>query len=381
MEDKDLYQILGVGRSASPEEIKKAYRKLARKYHPDVNPGDAQSEQRFKEISAAFDVLGDPEKRKKYDEFGVAGLREGFSPDEARAYKRWTQSGGGGQRFEFNTDGFHFEGLGGLGDLFGDLFGGRSTRSTRSRSRRGADAESEVEIDFLTAIRGGELNLTLDSPRPCASCGGTGRGAGANRPCPACQGSGQQPMGSGHYRGAMPCRSCGGSGIQPGPPCSACGGTGATDGRSTLLVKIPAGIQDGGRIRLAGKGSPGSGGEAAGDLYLKVRVAPHPMLRREGKDLYMNLPVTVGEAVQGACVEIPLPDGGAVNLTIPAHSQNGQKLRLRGKGVPDTRGGRPGDLYVVLEVKLPSGKAKELESLSRQFDRYYSGEVQRPTRL
>lgn len=299
----DLYNVLGVVKTASADEIKSAYRQLARKYHPDMNPGDKAAEDNFKQVSAAFDVLSDTKKRALYDEFGLDGLREGFDPQQARAYEQWGQRGGypggGGGGFEFD-----------LGSIFGDLFGGRRGRQPAAR---GQDLEAAVTIDFLTALRGGELMVTMEGSR--------------------------------------------------------------------IKVKVPPGIQDGGRIRVAGKGHPGTRGAPAGNLVLMVTVGKHPRLERDGHDLVMKLPLSVSEAIRGGKLLVPTPDGGSVNLTIPPRSQNGKRLRLRGKGAIDPKGGPTGDLYVVLDVRLPTVEDGDLDDLASQLDRYYTGEADRPTQL
>jgi curved DNA-binding protein len=306
MEEKDLYGVLGVGRGASEEAIRKAYRKLARQYHPDVNPNNPKAEERFKEVSFAHEVLSDADKRKRYDEFGMAGLAEGFDPEHAREYQRWQR----GARRSPSAESFAG---GDLGDLFGELFG---MRGARRGPRRGPDAEGEVSLGFLDAVRGSEVRLQINRP--------------------------------------------------------------GLDGELEtvpLRVRIPAGADDGTRIRLAGQGGPGDEGAPAGDLYLTVRVEPHPFFRREGRDLHLELPVTVGEAVLGAEIEVPTPDG-PVKLKIPPRSQNGQTLRLRGKGVPGRRSEPRGDLLVRLRVQLPSAdraSAERLDELAKQMESLYGG--------
>src|SRR5206468_1959455 len=279
--ERDLYTILGVERTATTEEIKKAYRRLARKHHPDLNPGDKQAEERFKEISVAHDVLTDAGKRKLYDEFGLEGLQAGFDPTRAREYKRWAESGHG---FSFRREG-PFEGFG---------FGGSGGR----RRRRAAEEEDDEE------------------------------------------------------RG--------------------CGGTGTVEQREQLTVKIPAGVGDGARVRVKGKGGVGRGGAPAGDLYFIVKVRPHPFLQRDGKDLTIEVPITVGEAIRGATIAVPTPDG-TVRLKVPRGSQSGQRLRLSGRGVRDPKGGAPGDLYVRLMVQVPAdGAAERLKGAVEALEAAYA---------
>lgn len=326
---KDLYAVLGVGRTASPDEIRKAYRKLARQSHPDLNPGNKQAEERFKEISFAYDVLSDAEKRKLYDEFGTEGLQAGFDPARAREFRQWRSSGRG---FAFTgEDAFNF-GPGGRGtgrrrrataggddrgfaDILNEMFGAAG----RPQPERGTDLEYPLEVDFLDALRGSQMTVTVRRPAPCETCEGTGR-AGRRA-------------------------------------CTTCGGTGTTEGRERLTVKIPPGVADGSRVRVAGKGGVGPGGES-GDLYFIVKVRPHEFLQREGKDITMEVPVTVGEAMLGATITVPTP-GGRVQVKVPRGSQSGQRLRLRGRGVPDTRGGTAGDLLIRLMVRVPKNGGSE----------------------
>ena len=289
MAERDLYDVLGVPRGATQEELKKAYRRLAKKYHPDVNPGNKQAEEKFKEVTAAFDVLSDPKRRKLYDEFGPDALRTGFDEKKADAYRQWRRQGGvrgGPSPFDFGD----FErvdvgdfGTFDFGSIFGDLFGAARARRGAVPSA-GASVEAEVEVDLRDAVLGGERDIRLD-------------------------------------------------------------------GR-TLRVKIPPGVSDGSQIRLAGQGAPGERGGPSGDLFLKVKLREHPLVRREGKDLFIDLPVTVPEAVNGAEVILPTFEG-SVRLRVPAGSQSGTRLRLRGKGLPGLRGGERGDLHAVVQVVLP----------------------------
>ena len=353
MAKKDLYASLGVGRQASADEIRKAYRKLARKLHPDVNPGNQEAEERFKEISFAYDVLSDSEKRKIYDEFGAEGLQSGFDPERARQARAWASSGGGSGGFgKYGS----FEDV--FADL-GDLFGGRAGSRGRPGPTRGRDMNASLEVELLDSIRGATQVLTIRRPTPCPDCGGQG-GTGAQA-CPECGGQGQVRVGGGPIAFGRACPRCGGSGQTFASPCRRCGGSGRRDETEKLSVKIPAGIDGGSRIRLAGKGEAGEHGGPPGDLYIEIRLRPHPFLERRGLDLHLDLPVTVGEAALGASVNVPTP-AGEVSLKIPAGSQSGRRLRLRGKGVRDERTKTTGDLYVRLLVHVPengSEKAKE----------------------
>lgn len=325
---KDMYSVLGVTRTSSPDEIKKSYRKLARKYHPDLNPGNKEAEERFKEVSLAHDVLTDATKRKLYDEFGHEGLQAGFDPERAREYRRWAESGHG---FSFrpgeDTQGFGFEfeprgrrRRGGDEASFADLFGGIFGGAEEAPPETGGDVEHPIEVDLLDALRGTEAAVTIRRPAPC----------------PQCDGRGRQGMRA----------------------CTRCSGTGTVEQRERLKVKIPAGVTDGAQVRVRGKGGVGRRGASPGDLYFRVKVRPHPLLRREGKDLVLEVPVTVGEAIQGATISVPTPDG-RVQLKVPKGSQSGQRLRLRGRGARDPKGGERGDLYARLMVQVPTNGAGE----------------------
>jgi molecular chaperone DnaJ len=344
MANRDLYGELGVKRTATSDEIKKAYRKLARKFHPDVNPGNREAEERFKRVSFAHDVLSDDAKRKAYDEFGEEGLQAGFDADRAREFKRAQESmgaggaGWGGGRYS------SFE------DIFGDIFGGRGGGGAM-QAEPGPDIETTLTIDLLDAIRGTTATVQLSKPDECPVCHGTG-GQGPGMTCPECRGRGQIKVGGGPMSFGRRCERCHGTGRIPSQPCPACQGRGITEKIEKLNVKIPAGVDDGSRIRLAGKGGAGRGGAPPGDLYIVTQVRPHPRLERRGQDLYLQVPVTIGEAMHGATIDVPTPDA-TVKLKVPAGSQSGSKLRLRGKGVPAMKGGSRGDLYVVLQVHVP----------------------------
>jgi molecular chaperone DnaJ len=368
LSEKDLYAVLGVARGASEDEIKKSYRKLARKHHPDVNPGNKDAEERFKEISFAYDVLSDPEKRKVYDEFGHSGLQTGFDPARARAEREWASGGGAG------AGGFgkyaNFE------DIFGDLFG--EGRAGRRAPARGDDLELSVEIDLLDAIRGASRTVSFRRRSPCPDCKGVG-GEGA-APCPDCGGTGQVRLGGGPIAFGRTCPRCAGSGQVVAKACARCGGGGRIEETERLNVKIPPGVDEGSRIRLAGKGEPGYGGGPAGDLFLTIHVRPHPLLTREGKDLHLDLPVTVGEATLGASVTVPTTDG-EVSLRIPPGSQSGQRLRLRGRGVKDPKGGEAGDLYVRLLVHVPKDGGESAREAIEALEKTYGDSPRKNLRL
>jgi molecular chaperone DnaJ len=372
--ERDYYKILGVERSASAEEIRKAYRKLARKYHPDINPGNKEAENRFKEISVANDVLSDPAKRKLYGEFGEAGLAAGFDAEKARGYRRQEQSGraGGGAAQRFDMDD--------LGDMFAGLrgsFGGG--RRSRSGPMRGEDVEAAMDIDLLDAVRGFQTSFTLDRPVSCESCHGRGtRPGSAPATCPECGGSGSRSMVEGPLQFRQSCPRCGGTGKLPGDPCPACRGAGRIMRPETVRVNIPPGAEPGKRIRVPGKGESGVRGGPAGDLYIAPRIRPHPLLTRSGRDLTMELPITVGEAVRGATVEVPTP-AGAVKVKIPPGAQSGQRLRVRGKGVPAHGKSPAGDLYLQLMIRVPKDGAPR-EAVEK-IDEAYTEDVRKDLRL
>lgn len=360
MPEKDLYAILGVPRNASQEEIKRAYRKLARRYHPDVNPGNKEAEEKFKEISEAHEILSDPEKRKLYDEFGMAGLQAGFDAERARAYEQWQQQqrefargfGGGFGRFE------SFE------DIFSDLFGERA----RPGPRPGADLETEVEIDLLDAVRGRTMEISLQRPEICGTCLGSGEDIASSTTCGECLGSGRIQVARGPVRFARTCPRCGGVGRISTRACPKCAGSGQTVQIERLQVRIPPGVDEGSRVRLQGKGAPGAHGGPAGDLYLRVHVRPHALLERRGDDLYMNVPITVGEAISGASITVPNPAGGSLRVQVPPGSQSGKLLRIRGRGVPHLHGGGAGDLYLRLMIHVPTQDSQAVREAARTLD-------------
>jgi curved DNA-binding protein len=305
MEEKDLYAALGVERGATTDQIRKAYRKLARKHHPDVNPNDPKAADRFKEISFANDVLSDEKKRALYDEFGVRGLEAGFDPEQARAYKHWSEGARRSPSYEEFSSEIDLEdllgGLGGFGERFG--FGGGGGGRRRG-PRKGRDAQGEVSVDFLDAVRGGKVGLQFE-------------------------------------------------------------------GKGALNVTIPPGADDGTRIRLAGQGEAGQEGGPAGDLYVTLRVRPHPYFSRQGADVYVDVPVTVPELLRGASIEVPTPDG-AVTLKVPPRSSNGRKLRLRGKGATQRGSKERGDLYATLQAVVPTdGDAERVEQIAREMEPLY----------
>ena len=358
--EKDFYKTLGVPKDASTDAIKKAYRKLARELHPDKNPGDGKAEQRFKEVSEAYDVLSDEKKRREYDEarslFGTGGLRMG---------------GGGGAPFDLGDV------FGGAGDRLGDLFGGLFTGGTpragrraggarmRATGIRGHDVETEVTLDFAESVRGVTVPLRLASPGTCTTCFGSGAKPGTvPRQCPRCLGTGLTTRNQGAFAFSEPCKDCRGTGTIVDDPCPDCGGTGATMQSRTITVRIPAGVADGQRIRIAGKGAPGESGGPSGDLYVVVHVRGHELFGRKGNDLTLTVPVSFPEAVLGTTVRVPTLDG-AVTLKIPAGTPSGKTFRVRGKGVARKDGA--GDLLVTVEVAVPANLTAEAREALEKY--------------
>jgi molecular chaperone DnaJ len=344
---KDYYSVLGVPKDASETDIKKRYRKLARELHPDTNKGDAKAEERFKEVSEAYDVIGDPKQRKEYD-----SARDMFAGGGFRA-----PGGGGAEGFDLG-DMFGAQDSG-LGDLLGGLF--NRGRSRGPQKRRGADVESDVSLSFRDALHGVTVPLTLTGEGPCTSCFGTGAKAGTTpRMCPNCGGVGHTSRDAGGFSFSEPCPVCRGRGMVVDNPCTTCQGSGRGPSSRTVTARVPAGVRDGQRIRLKGKGLPGENGGPAGDLYLRVQVAKHPVFSRSGANVTLTVPVTFAEAALGANITLPTPDGKSVTLKVPSGTANGRTFRVRGKGAkrPD---GTSGDLLVTVDVAVPanlSGDAK-----------------------
>ena len=347
----DFYATLGVSRTANDEEIKKAYRKLARVHHPDANAGDPKAEERFKEISHAHDVLSDADARREYDARLAMGGRR---PNGASA-------GGGGAGAG--------AGFGDFADMFSTIFrgaraGGAGTE--RPVAQRGADVEVEVNLSFDQAMAGAQVPVSVETPVACADCGGSGAKPGTNpRLCPECKGRGVRGRDVGSFAFSEACPRCGGNGTVIDDPCPTCTGSGATSTRSQIKVKIPAGVKDGTRIRVKGRGQVGSRGGPAGDLYVLTRVAPSSLYTRRGDDLVINVPITFAEAALGAQVEVPTLDG-RVKLTVPAGSPEGRSLRIGGKGAPRLKGEGHGDLIATLRLDVPRDlSAKQREALEK----------------
>jgi molecular chaperone DnaJ len=370
--EKDYYKALGVSKTANADEIKKSYRKLARKYHPDANKGDPKAEERFKEISEAYNVLSDPKRRKEYDEartlFGSGGFRT---------------PGGAGQGGGFPFDlGDLFGGAGTgtttgdaggsrLGDLFGGVFGGRGTQP---RPRRGADVETETTLSFSDAIDGTTVALRLTGEGACPVCHGTGAKSGSvPRVCPTCQGTGQSSRNLGSFAFSEPCRECRGRGLVVDDPCPACSGSGRAMSTRTVQARIPAGVADGQLIRLRGKGVPGERGGPAGDLLVRVHVTPHAVFGRSGHNLTVAVPVTFAEAALGSEVKVPSHRGAPVSVRIPPGTPNGRTFRVRGKGVRRSDGTN-GDLLVTVAVQVPQKVSSKAKEALEQFREATAGE-------
>jgi molecular chaperone DnaJ len=355
---QDYYELLGVPRKASQKDIRQAYRKLARKYHPDLNPGDKSAEEKFKQIQEAYDVLSDSKKRQAYDQFGFDAERRGGMPPE-------------GAEGEVHVDfgGFDFGGTGGTSfrDLFGQFFRGGPAGAQGPIREPGADLEYQITIGFWEAVRGTVKKLTITHLETCGTCGGSGT-AGAPQVCSVCGGSGQMTQTSGKMRFKVTCTRCGGSG-RVGVVCRTCGGEGRLRRNETIDVRIPAGMQTGSRVRVPGRGNAGTHGAPPGDLYIITKVEPHPYFDRRGDDLYTVVPITVSEAALGAKIEVPTLDGRA-QLRVPPGTSSGQKLRLREKGVPSARAhGRRGDLYVELQVVVPKPVDERVRNLLKELQR------------
>jgi len=338
---KDPYKTLGVDKKASADEIKKAYRKLARQYHPDKNPGDTAAEERFKDIQQAYGVLSDPDKRKQYDQGG--SFFGGFDPG---SFRTGGAPGGGG--------------FGGIGDILSDLFGGGGGPGARKPGpERGRDLETEVHISFEQAMEGAQVPVAAQVPSACPTCHGTGAKPGTSPTvCPRCQGRGIESQGQGLFSISQPCPQCGGTGTQISDPCPTCQGRGQTMQVKRYRVNIPAGVKDGSRVRLAAKGEPGRRGGSPGDLYVITRVSDSPVFRRKGDNLEVDVPITIVEAIRGATVEVPTLSGSK-RIRVPAGTQHGTVQRLRGEGPAKLNGKGRGDIHYRLSIDVPRSLSRE----------------------
>ena len=361
-EKRDYYEVLGVSKGASEDEIKKAYKKLARKYHPDMNPGDKEAEEKFKEVNEANEVLSDPEKKARYDQFGFAGVDPSYGGGAgAGGY------GAGG----YGAGGFDF---GDLGDIFGSFFGGGfggAQRRNPNAPQRGESIRANVTISFTEAAFGCEKEITVDRSEQCPTCKGNGCAAGTTpEVCPTCRGTGtvqvrrQTPMGV--FASSAPCTKCGGTGRIIHQPCPDCRGQGAVRKRRSIKVTIPAGIDDGQTISLRGQGHAGKNGGPNGDLLINIMVQPHELFHREGTSVFCEAPITYAQAVLGGTLEIPTIDG-KVKYDIPEGTQTGSVFRLRGKGIPVLNGRGRGDQYVTVTIETPKNLNKEQKEALKKF--------------
>lgn len=356
----DLYILLGVERGATPDDIKRAYKRLARRFHPDINPGDRMAAQQFRQIAEAYETLSDPDRRRRYDAVGIAatssmGTTVGFEGFD------FSVSVGGSSASTF-------------GDLFADVLQQRFQPGRSGAPERGPDLHHTISLTFEEAMRGGPREITVTRHEHCRVCRGLGHLPTAESRCAHCQGSGIVKSARGHMVFSKPCARCGGTGVQAEVRCAACGGRQVEARTEMLSIQVPPGLDDGARIRVAGKGHAGPNGGEHGDLFISVRVEAHPIFRREGDDLHIVVPVAVHEAALGAKVDVPALDGQA-RVRVPPGTQSGQRFRLRERGVPSSRGGRRGDLVVEVRLVLPKLLDERSKELLREFGRINSSDV------
>jgi len=345
---KSLYESLGVSKNASQDELKKAYRKLVREVHPDKNPGDAEAEARFKEVQSAYDVLSDPKKRKQYDTMGSANGRT-------------APAGAGGTTFDFGD----FD----LGDIFGGMFNRGGRAQQQPRGQRGNDVEVEVRVSFEDALKGVQTTVGVQLELACHTCHGTGAAPGtAPITCPVCDGSGVVATSQGLFALQQPCPRCHGMGSIVETPCPTCKGSGRERRMKRYTVKIPAGVKDGTRIKLKGKGEAGYGGAPAGDLYVVTRVEPSKIYERRGDDLVVQVPVSYPTAALGGSIEVPTPDG-PVSLKVPAGTEDGKLLRIKGRGVAHLKGAGQGDVLARIRIQVPKKLSKKQRELLEQLEK------------
>ncbi len=361
--------MLGVPRKASAKDIRAAFRKLARKYHPDLNPGDKSAEEKFKQLQEAYDVLSDSKKRQMYDQYGF--YSDNIPPGGPGA--PGAGGYGGGPDINFDFGGFDFGGGAGTADggpsfrdLFSQFFGGRGRAGMEPEQEPGGDLEYQIEIDFWDAVRGAVKKLSITRLDACETCQGTGA-VGSPQTCPTCQGTGTIQQAAGKMRFNVPCTRCGGTG-KLRTPCRTCGGEGRVRRTETIDVRIPMGVANGGRVRVPGKGNAGTMGAHTGDLYLRVVVKPHEFFERRGNDLYTKIPVTVSEATLGAKIEVPTIDGRSL-VRIPPGTNSGSTLRLREKGVPSARNAARGDQYVEIQVVVPKRTDERVRNLMKELEK------------
>lgn len=351
---KDYYQILGVPKTSSKEQIKSAYKKLARKYHPDLNPNDKTAEEKFKEISAAYAVLSDPERRKRYDSGGSG-------------FEGWDSRSGGG----FDFSGFDFSNITDMDfkDIFEDIFRTRK-RGRKPLKRKGTDIQYKITISLLDAFNGLSTTISVHRDKTCENCKGSGHlSSVSEKPCVKCKGTGRILSGKLFVNYESLCDRCGGDGIEPGDECSACNGKGLIDVKEKIAVKIPPGVENGSKIRVAGKGNGGVNGGESGDIYIITTVIEHAFFKRKGHNIYCTVPITIDEAALGSKIEIPTIDSNSARIRIPPGTNSGQVFRLREKGMPSLRGTVRGDMFVTVEIQLPKVLDENSKELLRQFAR------------
>lgn len=348
--EEDFYQVLGVDRNAGEEEIKKAYRKMAMKYHPDRNPGNKEAEHTFKKAAEAYSVLSDPEKKRRYDQFGVDGLRG----TETRGY--------GSVEDIFTAFGDIFGG----GSIFEDFFGGRKGRG--GAAQRGASLKCDIEIEFKDVATGVEKKIELTKREVCDVCRGTGAREGTSPVnCPYCRGRGEVQQSQGFFTLRTTCPKCHGNGKIIESPCSKCGGHGRYPKRSTISIQIPAGVEDGTRLRLTGQGEPGGNGASPGDLYCDIHVKPHTIFNRQGDDVLCEVPITFAQAALGCTIDVPTLTSNIIQVKIPKGTQNNEVVSIRGEGFPNVHGHGKGNLLVQVIVEVPTKMTSRQEELLREF--------------
>jgi len=360
MAKADYYDLLGVSKGASDDEIKKAYRKMAMKYHPDRNPGDKNAEEKFKEVNEAYEVLKDPQKKAAYDQFGHSAFEQGMGGGAGH---------GGFGGFGANGFDFNFGEDGGFSDIFSDIFsdfmGSGNSRRGASRNR-GQDLRYDIVITLEEAFKGTSKTIQFRRNGKCSHCGG--KGGEDKTTCSKCHGSGVVNIRQGFFMSQQICPECGGTGYIIKNPCRFCNGSGIEVENKTLEIKIPAGVDTGTKLRVNGEGEAGLSGSASGDLYVYVMVRPSKVFTREGRNLILNVPISIGEAALGTTIEVPIIEGGKAEVRIPKGIQNGEKLRLKGKGMTDINSSSRGDMYLDISVEVPTKLTSRQEELLREFE-------------